>query len=883
MSPLLLALSLTSPAEASESLCAAVKTSSTSTAPLKRALEAGADPNQQCSYQINHVPPAMMIASVIILPLLPIAILADRPHNPPALSVAILRGRPAYVSLLLEYGADPMMPSGKRAPAPLPLAIGKDLNRGGTRYTGMLLADVEEIPARLMVYSEGLDQLPGNPALFRLLVDKGLDPQGRDEQGQSWMTRALARGDLSTVRFLEAEGVPLGSGEDLLKASLAYTQGTAPLRWVLAQEGLTLDLDRGLTWAAQAEHRAAFARLREAGARFPSDGLGAAVDSGRADWVRLAIEDGALISSDSPESLGERAVRAGSGEVVAVLMAQGVTWTPGTRPQGALESGDLGRVDLALTLGWQPDGVDLALASRQGSPAFVRALMQRGAPVHPEALGAAVSGDNAPVVRLLLEAGGTFPGSALPDVAEARRLDWLRLAVEQGAHLQEADRQRAAELAVAWGDPEAVALLADAGARLPQDWSPTSLLWDGDLERLDLALSLGMELNSYAVDTAVREEDLALVQALLDRGAPPSGWALMRALSEEQQALVQVLLEAGATFPRDALVPLIELGDPELVAQALVQGVDQEGWGGSHGLRPAEAALDASPEIQQMLFEAGVRWHDWDDLERVLDARDPRRLAVALRFGAELEPGEVDRLVAEVQREPGVEMVQEALRSMGPRAGASLALRVYGQAPALAASLSLTPGQRDEALRASLSPSAGPQRAWLLQAGAHYPADCLTQAVVQADLLTVAQVLDSGVRQGAPYGGFEEPVWAAASRGEPALLALLAKHQIRLPPESTLEPWWKMGAPVALLEPLIALGAEPSSQDVALAIHTGSLAVLEVLAEHLHDPTDWRTQRDGEPQANTRVAEIQQDKRKARRAARWAARRSRVGLESRGK
>ena len=107
MSPLMLVLSLSSTAHASESFCAALKGSSSSTAALERALEAGADPNQQCSYQINHVPDAMFIASIIILPLLPLAILADRPHNPPAESLDQLLDNPALWRLLVARGLDP--------------------------------------------------------------------------------------------------------------------------------------------------------------------------------------------------------------------------------------------------------------------------------------------------------------------------------------------------------------------------------------------------------------------------------------------------------------------------------------------------------------------------------------------------------------------------------------------------------------------------------------------------------------------------------------------------------------------------------------------------------------------------------------------------------
>ena len=882
MSPLMLALSLSSTAEGSESFCSALKGSSSSTVALERALKAGADPNQQCSYQINHVPAAMFIASVIILPLLPLAILADRPHNPPALSVAILRGRPAYVELLLEYGADPLKPAGKRAPAPLPLAIGKDLARGGTRYTGLLLADVEHIPSRLLVYSESLDALLDNPELWRLLVDKGLDPKGYDENGQSWMTRALARGDLSAVRFLSEQDVPLDSGDLLLQASLSYSKGTAPLRWVLAQEGLELDLDQGLAVAASREHSAAFALLREQGARFPAEGLGAAVDSGRPDWVQLALEDGVRLESDDAVSLGERAVEVGNAGVVALLVEQGVLWTPGRTPADALEGGDLRRVDLAISMGWQPDGVDLALACQSTSPVFVRALIARGAPLEPEAMGAAVAGDNAPVVRLLLDEGVTFPESSLPDIVAAQRLDWLKLAISQGVSLKGADvGGEAAALAVAWGDPEVVALLKEAGASMPEHWSPTSLLWSEDLERLDLAIELGYQLSEREVSTAVWNHDLEMLQALLKRGAPPSGYALMTALSSGEAQMVQLLMEAGAVFPDDSLSALIQVGDLSLLERALEQGVSLESWGGSPSRRPAEmAVLEGDEAVWALLMNAGVRWHHWDELDEVLALNDPARLGAALDFGAKLEPDALDGMVASVGDE-GLAMLQAVQPRLSSEKGAQVLIQLYTQDPERAATLGASSGQLAQALADSLRPQDSARRAWLLELGARYPQDCLTQAAAQADLATLAQVLGQGVVQGKPYRNHTDPVWAAISRGEPAMVALLDKHGVRLPAESDLEPWWLSGGQVSTLELAISAGAQPTARDVEIAARLGNLEALDILALHLHDPADWKPKWPADPQANERVAQIQGEKRRAQRDAKWAVRRARVGLAPR--
>ena len=882
MSPLMLVLSLSSTAHASESFCAALKGSSTSTAALERALEAGADPNQQCSYQINHVPDAMFIASIIILPLLPLAILADRPHNPPALSIAILRGRPAYVEVLLEYGADPMKSSGKRAPAPLPLAIGKDLSRGGTRYTGLLLADVEEIPSRLLVYSESLDQLLDNPALWRLLVARGLDPRGYDDHGQTWMTRALSRGDMAAVRFLIAEDVPKDSGDILLQASLRYGKGTAPLRWVLAQEDIKLDLNRGLQLAASQEHAAAFALLREEGARFPADGLGAAVDSGRADWVGLALADGVRLESDTPVSLGERAVIAGSSQSVQVLLDNGVSWTTGKTPMSALEEGDLRRIDLAISMGWQPDAVDLELACQEGSTAFIQGLIARGAPLAPEALGSAAEANNAPVVRLLLKEGLEFPDSALPAIISARRMDWLKLAIEQGASFEAVDvGGDAAAQAVAWGDPEVVALLKEAGAQMPADWSPTSLLWNEDLRRLDLAIELGYELSEREVNTAVWNHDVALLQALLERGAPPSGQALMTALRNEEPELVQLLLEAGAPFPKDSLSALIQFGDLALVERALEQGVSLEDWGGSPSRRPAEmAAIVGDEAMWTTLLSAGVRWHDWDELDEVLALNDPARLGAALDFGAELPDETLEGIVASAS-EDGLAMLQALQPRLDPTEGGRVVLRLYTEDPELAGQLGASKPQLNQALVASLSPKDSSPRSWLLEQGARYPSDCLTQAAALADLATLAQVLEQGDVHGTPFMRYPDPVWAAISRGEPAMVSLLDKHGVRLPPESDLEPWWRLGGQVSTLELAISAGAQPSALDVEIAARMGNLDALDILAQHLHDPADWKPQWPADPKANEHVAQIQGEKRRAQREAKWAARRSRVGLAPR--
>jgi hypothetical protein len=414
-------------------------------------------------------------------------------------------------------------------------------------------------------------------------------------------------------------------------------------------------------------------------------------------------------------------------------------------------------------------------------------------------------------------------------------------------------------------------------------WSPSSLLWNADLRRLDLALELGYQLRESEVNTAVWNNDLSLLQALLDRGAPPSGQALMSALRDEEFEMAQLLLDSGAVFPKDSLSVLIQLGDPELVQRALDQGVSLQDWGGSPSRRPAEMAVFEGDEAMwTMLLGAGVRWHDWDELDDVLALNDPARLGAALDFGAKLPDGTLETIVASAS-EDGLAMLQAVQPRLGPVEGGQVVLRLYAEDPDRAALLGASRPQLDQALVASLRPSDSARRRWLLEQGARYPTDCLTQAAALSDLATLAQVLEQGDVHGAPFMRYPDPVWAAISRGEPAMVSLLDKHDVRLPLESDLEPWWRLGGQISTLELAISAGAQPSALDVEIAARVGNLQALDILALHLHDPADWKPHWPAEPGANERVAQIQAEKRRAQREAKWAVRRSRLGLKARAR
>jgi ankyrin repeat protein len=139
---------------------------------VRQLLEAGADPD----HLINATPTALMREGE------PRIVFAT------ALMRAAFSGDPELVSLLLEFGADPLIRSSDDETA-----------LGAAAGTGFIFGFHKERPA-----SERLE-------VIRILVERGLDLNWHDDYGITPLMAAANFGDVAIIRYLVEQGADLGA------------------------------------------------------------------------------------------------------------------------------------------------------------------------------------------------------------------------------------------------------------------------------------------------------------------------------------------------------------------------------------------------------------------------------------------------------------------------------------------------------------------------------------------------------------------------------------------------------------------------------------------------------------------------------------------------
>lgn len=534
---LLLALALSRPAAAEgdpADVCAALLTERPRIAEAIDHIEKGADPNARCAeeytaYRRRRLSLGEVIFGVLIPPVGALMLATNTPkaHDavryPTLLDLSVrLRSEPLAVALL-DAGADPLLPVEKYKRVPLVVAVAKDVEQGGTTWTSLLLRDLEHVPADLLQAHRGLsDELLVRPDLLQLLLDKGLDPEGRDRDGGTWLLRAARAGRLDRAQ------AALGLGAD---PNLNH-KGDTP--------------------------------------------LGLAVESGKLDLIEVLVEAGAdpAAAAGSGSPLLSRAVDTRNRDVVDAVLALGAPVDGsdgrGPRPLSVAVERDLpDLIELLLSQGATLSEGDVCHAAQFGRNRSLRLLLDAGGDPNevdwwgPTALALALKGDRLDTAQILLDAGAdpmhrspdTYrKPSAMAVVVEAGDMERFSLLLpyvpdrQRGKLVQLALIHDAVEMAEAAategvvldeqlrlfgdddGDRADRAWLREHGARWPADVLPDLVRW-GDPGAIAEALGDGARVD--AVDYSKRtvaelardRNDIAVSRLLVDAGARlPDGY-----------------------------------------------------------------------------------------------------------------------------------------------------------------------------------------------------------------------------------------------------------------------------------------------------------------------------------------------------------------------
>ena len=296
-------------------LCAALLTDPVDGAAAVNALQ-HVDPNERCSvpesYRVMVRPRPGELLFGMLLPPIGLLMLAGAEHetrwrtlHPAPLDLALNARDAVLVDALLDAGADPLLPGGSPAPVPLSIAIALDSKLGGTTWTDKLLRPEARVPADLLeAKNDALDALLDRPDLLLRLIDHGLDPQGRDAFGGTWITRALE------ARSADHLAAALALGAD---PNLAHGSRT-PLRLAMSHDD-----------------REAFELLVRAGAdptldtSDPAGLLAAAATKADTAWLERLLELGC--PPDAAQPFGDRplhaAIEAENTAAIEVLIAAG--------------------------------------------------------------------------------------------------------------------------------------------------------------------------------------------------------------------------------------------------------------------------------------------------------------------------------------------------------------------------------------------------------------------------------------------------------------------------------------------------------------------------------------------------------------------------------
>jgi ankyrin repeat protein len=580
------------------------------------AVAAGADPNQRCERTITvRVGPRFSLGEVVLGVLIPpvgaMMLLGAKSHpetrvrHPAPLDLAVAARATDLTDALLVAGADPLLPSPPGEGVPLETAIALDMTLGGTGWSTRLLRHADRVPPNLLERkSAAFDALLDEPALLRTLLERGLDTEGRDTAGMTWMTRAIRDRDMARLRAALAVG---------------------------ADPNLRI---RGMT------------------------PINRAVTEGSLEALQILVEGGGrpLDAAGDGTSLLTRAVDADSPAMISAVLAAGVP-VDGSDGQGqspleaAVEGASTEIVEMLLTAGAPASGTEAHAATKRGDIDLLRAVLAAGAdPNHAETFGRrplhqAITETRTDLVQVLLDAGAdpTMPdttifhaGAPIDQVFEAGDADMLALLLPhvrpeerspllvqalgheqwaQAALLVDADTGREGadtRLDAALGrltfpdQASARAWLRERGARFPADSVAEIVRW-GDAATLTMALGDGADVNTpgpYAdalpADLAVERGDPDLFALLLAHEAHVSeSFRLSTLIRDRAPSRVRMALELRATVRADDIREAVRSGDVDSLRlmAAADSGLSHRAWD------PGNVGYGASAEMQATLEE----------------------------------------------------------------------------------------------------------------------------------------------------------------------------------------------------------------------------------------------------------------------------------------
>jgi ankyrin repeat protein len=574
-------------------LCAALLPARADVAGARAAIAAGADVSARCSHEVTiqvrrRLGLAEVLLGVIVPPVGVLMMLDDRSHpatvtrSPAPLDLAISRELPSLADALLDAGADPLQPAPGDQALPLVTAIAQDMRLGGATWTTRLLGHCDHVPADLLRAEERvLDALLDAPELLAPLLALGLDTEGRDRWGRTWLTRAardgaprrahaaLASGADPNLR-LEGEtplGAAVGAG-DLAMMALLLEAGAAPSRAAGSGRSLAARaveqsdpavLDAVLAMGARADggdgegrvpimvaaSRGALAATRTllAHGALPTDeAVLEATRRGNAELLRILLDAGGDPDAEGPFSKRplHHALKADQDDLVALLLAAGAD--PGRRSSSfvfdepppvriPLAAGDERRVRALLPYVNAAEREWLVVfALADGNEAMAASVVDSGVDLGTVLTRLNAAGD-APARAWLRARGAKVPVGALVDVLEFGDIGAVQEALGDGAdpnHPGGMPARLPAVVALERGDAAVLGLLRDAGARLPPAWSARKLVRDTDPAVLELAIQLGATAGESAISEASFWNEPAALEVLARNIQDPEPWRRAR-------------------------------------------------------------------------------------------------------------------------------------------------------------------------------------------------------------------------------------------------------------------------------------------------------------------------------------------------------------------
>ncbi|NNC86858.1 MAG: L,D-transpeptidase family protein [Akkermansiaceae bacterium] len=426
----------------------------------------------------------------------------------------------------------------------------------------------------------------GDRAMARMLLEAGVAPAGRDEDGRTPLMLALANHDPGLARVMIEAGANLiekdADGQTVL--GHAVRAGEVSIVKELLERGADPDVmvpeGGNLTVHATEAGRTAAAKLMlEAGATprgRGSDGTPIAfhaVKRGLHWMLREILEAGEQVETRDPagDTLLHAGARQGDMRVAALL------WEHGAKPDWRDSAGRT--------------ALHLAMESCRGD--FAADLVAKGASVEERdpagfaPLHLATRHGGHACLRALLQA------RANPEAADP-------------------DGHTALDLALQRRDFEAAQILFDYGAA-PRHWLLKSVT-DGDHETFDFLMGNGVDANPEGTDSplaaAVRGEDERMVMILLDAGARhdvagrEGQQPLHLALARDAGAIVRDLIAHGA----DVNEPFGEGGDSEFIAQVKSDGFIKWHLRNDKRVTPLMMAADRKDlEMARLLLDHGAK------------------------------------------------------------------------------------------------------------------------------------------------------------------------------------------------------------------------------------------------------------------------------------